>query len=386
MKTRFILSALAGLAMFTIFFACQKNTLTPTGVRMPVLPSQVYTYNELPEGIFFNPFGNITVDNHKATLGRVLFYDTQLSVNNRVSCGTCHHQQHGFADQAAFSEGFENNLTLRNTPSIVNPGLQTSYFWDMRESNLHQMVTQPIANHIEMGLEEPGYMAAKVEGLSYYKELFQNAFGDEGVTSEKIGDALSNFVGSIVSVASKFDEGVENNYQNFTELELAGKNLFQMELPCAGCHVGESAFGWGSFSQNIGLEEDYVDNGTPGTDWNTGQAMDGWFKVPSLRNVGLTAPYMHDGRFSKLEDVIDFYSTGIVPHSQLSFSLREGWNGNFIIEGEEDPSATGENGVVALRMNLSNYEKQALMAFLNTMSDESLATDPKFSDPFVTQD
>jgi len=357
--------------------------------RTPNLPDEVFKYDQIDaQGNAFVPNGNIIIDNELATLGRVLFYETQLSINNRVSCGSCHNQSMAFADRAAFSNGFENAKTLRNTPAIINPGSQSSYFWDMRESNLAAMVTQPISNHIEMGLDQPEYLVEKVKNLTYYKPLFEAAFGDAEVNITRIGDALSNFVGSMVSVSSKYDQGIQSNFANYTEQEALGKFLFTNTLPCSQCHGGDNFSGWGSFTQNIGLEMDYEDNGQPGTDWNTGRELDGWFKVPSLRNVALTAPYMHDGRFKTLEEVVDFYDHGIQAHDQLAFSLREGWGGGIFEVFDEAPDGTllppvtNPNGVAPLRMNLSQENKDALIAFLKTLSDEQLVADVKFSDPF----
>lgn len=376
------------LALSLIVQSCKKDSVG-MAARTPNLPDEVYKYDQIDaHGNAFVPNGNIAIDNEMATLGRVLFYETQLSINNRVSCGSCHDQSVAFADRAAFSNGFENVKTTRNTPAIINPGSQTSYFWDMRESNLAAMVTQPISNHIEMGLDQPEYLVEKVKKLSYYEPLFVAAFGDAEINISRIGDALSNFVGSMVSVSSKYDQGIQSDFANFTEQEALGKFLFTNSLPCGQCHGGENFSGWGTFTQNIGLEMDYADNGQPGIDWNTGREMDGWFKVPSLRNVALTAPYMHDGRFKTLEEVIDFYDHGIQPHDQLSFSLREGWGGGIFEVFVDTPNGTilppqsGEGGVTPLRMNLSQEHKDALIAFLKTLSDEELVADVKFSDPF----
>jgi len=324
------------------------------------------------------------VNNNLATLGRVLFYETQLSINNRVSCGSCHNQSKGFADKSSFSNGFENGKTTRNTPAIVNPCTQSAYFWDQRETRLSSMVTKPIENHIEMGLDQPEYIVSKVKALTYYEPLFKNAFGDSEVNMDRIGKALENFVGSMVSVTTKYDEGLALGFSNFTSEELLGKQLFTTELPCSGCHSGDNFSGWGSSVQNIGLDMDYADNGTPGTDWMTGSEMDGWFKVPSLRNVEFTPPYMHDGRFQTLEEVINFYDHGVQPHNQLSFALREGWNtGNGIFGGEGDiPVVNGQAIVQPLRLNLTPEKKQALIAFLKTLSDHTMLSDLKFSDPF----
>ncbi len=381
MKTSYRILAFT-LATTAFISSCNKESGI-TDPRTPRLPEEVYKYSEIPVGPNgFMPAGWLPVDDHKATLGRVLFYETQLSVNNRVSCGSCHHQNNAFADKVDFSNGFENKKTLRNTPAICNPGSQQSYFWDLRENNLSAMVTQPISNHIEMGLESPDYIVAKVSKIPYYKSLFEAAFGNDHVDINRIGDALAHFTRSMVSVKSKYDEGFTSDFSNFTDQELQGKKMFFEDLPCGSCHGGENFSGWGTFSQNIGLEMDYTDDGQPGQDWNTGRPLDGWFKVPSLRNVALTAPYMHDGRFNTLEEVVEFYNSGIQAHEQLSFSLQEGWNGfsNAPIDIFFPPNI----GVVTpLRMNLDANEKASLVAFLKTLTDEVVTTDVKYSDPFI---
>jgi len=380
MKKFITLISLSILFIF-VLNSCKRES-SEMQARVPKLSSEIYNYDEIALGANgFLPTGNITINNNMATLGRVLFYETQLSVNNRVSCGSCHHQSNAFADKTAFSMGFENVTTSRNTPAIMNPGTQTSYFWDMRESSLANMVVQPIANHIEMGLDQPDYIEAKVKNLPYYEPLFIAAFGDGNITVQRIGDALQNFVGAIVSTSSKYDVGASTNFSNYTALELEGKDLFSATLPCASCHGGENFSGWGSFTQNIGLEMDYEDNGQPGIDWISGHEQDGWFKVPSLRNVALTAPYMHDGRFKSLEEVVEFYDHGIQAHPQLSMSLQENWNGGIFGGGDFfNKPPTGDPK--PLRMNLTSHQKSAVIAFMKTLTDEQLVKDSKFSDPF----
>lgn len=386
MKTISVL-LLSALASLVLVVSCKKESATAVA-RVPQLPDEVFKYDEISMGSNgFNPVGSFQIDNNMSTLGRVLFYETQLSRNNRVSCGSCHLQSAAFADVAKFSNGFENAKTLRNTPAIINAGTQTSYFWDMRESNLSAMVTQPIGNHIEMGLDQPEYILAKLKKLPYYESLFTNAFGSAEITMDKVGAALSNFVASMASAQTKYD-AVALGQTSFTADEQRGRDLFFMDLPCGSCHGGENFSGWGSMTQNIGLEMDYEDNGEPGTDWMTGKDRDGWFKVPSLRNVALTGPYMHDGRFATLEEVIDFYNEGIQPHEQLSFMLREGWNGGGGIftpfEGDFIPGVgDSSTAIQPLRLQLDSDEKRALIAFLKTLSDDKISSDVKFSDPFV---
>lgn len=370
------MSGLVGL-----YESCTKPDNSVLEYRSPALPEVPYAYNQLPALATFDAFGGVPIDNDKATLGRVLFYDTQLSLNNRTSCGTCHMQNNAFADHFAFTPGFNGGQTGRNTPSIVNAGTQNKLFWDMRADSLRQMVLMPIGNHIEMGLSNQTYLVAKVDELPYYDELLIKAYGDNEVSVPRISECLASFVRSIVSCSSKFDEGTINNFSNFTEEELIGKELYFVTLPCATCH--------GNFYEepldrfNIGLDMEYSDGGIPGT-LDDGRQRNGWFKAPSLRNIEITTPYMHDGRFKTLEEVINFYNDGVKPHEQLSDMLRRTVDGGFFIIAPEYQALDENhiNSVQPLRMHMSASQKHALIAFLKTVTDNTYLTDPKFSNPF----
>jgi cytochrome c peroxidase len=201
----------------------------------------------------------------------------------------------------------------------------------------------------------------KASAEPYYQELFTAAFGDAEISSDRISRALSQFVRSIVSTDSKYDRGVPVNFTNFTMEENRGRQIYQGAGGCASCH-GSDNFVPGNAIFNNGLENPYIDKGLGGV---TGRAADeGLFKVPSLRNIELTAPYMHDGRFASLEQVVEFYNSQVVAHPNLSAQLRV------------PPTAAPR------RLNLSNSDKAALVAFLKTLTDRSITIDPKFSDPF----
>lgn len=379
------------------FAACKKNEDILPEKRVPVLPDEPYDYATPPNETFFVPFGDSTINNDIATLGRVLFYDVNLSRNHRVSCGTCHRQINGFADNRNFSFGLLDSLTGRNTQTIVNTGTQVGFFWDLRESTLDHMVLQPIANHIEMGIADTLVVEERVRKIDYYKPLFVKAFGSEEVTSNKIGRALAQFVKSIVSVSTKYDAGRmmqpnplsnQSNFEdfdNFTDAENHGKRLFFRKFACSQCHGGVNLDGSLSAPKNIGLDKDYPDNGMPGTD-EFGVVRDGFFKTPSLRNIALTGPFMHDGRFNTLEEVIEFYNSGIQPHPQLSQELRIREQGGLtpehlgpIIDFNLIPL---NQGTLPQRMFMTAEEKAALVAFMKTLTDYQVLTDPKFADPF----
>jgi len=326
------------------------------------------TYLSLPE----TPYGYSTAENdYIPTLGRVLFYDKQLSLNNSVSCATCHKQENAFADNVQFSKGFENKLTLRNSMPIQN--LTTGFFedsfsnlfWDGREHNLNTMVMRPIVNHVEMGISDIDGLASKLEEIPYYKDLFLNAYGTDDVTSQGISIALSAFIRSINSINTKLDRHNAGQVE-FTALESKGSKLFIETYDCNNCHRVETPKGYeqgGTFA-NIGLEEEYKDPGLGNVTNNP--ADDGKFKIPSLRNVILTAPYMHDGRFNTLDEVIEHYSGGIDDNPNLDGRLR---------------TASGE----PIAMEIPEEDKRAIVAFLSTLTDGDMISNPKFANPFKTK-
>jgi cytochrome c peroxidase len=402
-KSIFFLFLIVGVA--AVFEACMPEEMEPLA-RVPVLPAEPYDYAtapmELQDG--FSPFGDSTLNNEVATLGRVLFYDSRLSLNYRVSCGSCHRQQHAFGDNRATSLGFFNDLTGRNTQQIVNAGLQKGLFWDLRERVLDHMVLQPIANHLEMGLSDTLEMENRIRTAAYYEPLFTDAFGSSEVTTHKIGLALAQFVKSIISVSTKYDQGLKavadagqsvapqfDPFPNFTPLENAGKEAFFRTFFCSQCHGGPNFNGFNpDFIQeaNVGLDEVYSDPGVAGIHIepghpSNGQPNNGKFKIPSLRNIAVTGPYMHDGRFQTLEEVVEFYNSGIKAHPQLSQELRQ----QSIVGNHLGPAIPADQQIIdgrmiPIRMHMTGEEKAGIVAFLRTLTDYTMITDPKFSDPF----
>jgi cytochrome c peroxidase len=302
-----------------------------------------------------------------ATLGRVLFYDTRLSANNTIACASCHQQQHAFSDARRFSTGFEGKVVDRNAMSLVDLRyyVRGRFFWDERAASLEEQVLLPIQNRIEMGQDLPG-LVERLAKEADYPELFRKAFGTPQITQQRLAQALAQFVRSLVSSQSKYDEGMARasslraDFANFTAQENHGKTLFLRH--CAVCHLpaGQGAVFSPATLANTGLDanEKAADGGVGDVTLNRFQI--GQFKSPSLRNVEFTAPYMHDGRFATLEDVIDHYSKGVRLHPNL------------------DPRLRGPRR----RLDLDETEKAALVAFLKTLSDRKFITDPKFSDPF----
>jgi cytochrome c peroxidase len=319
-------------------------------------------------------FNTTQIKNEVATLGRVLFYDKKMSINNTVACGGCHLQSKAFSDVGDVSSGFKGTKTTRNSMSIANPALTSNLFWDSRSRSLSEMALKPVQNHIEMGMEDLTFLVGKLKKETYYPALFKKAFGTEVITEDKINTALMQFLSSMVTHNSKFDAGMKTKFANYNGLELAGKDLFMSErLSCTKCHTGanfslgddqsfDNPYGGGSNSfngtgpagtANIGLDMVYKDNGRG----------EGKFKIPSLRNIELTGPFMHDGRFKTLEQVIDHYDKGVQAHPSLDTNLKD-------------------NTGAPRRLNLTSIEKTALIAFMKTLTDNVYTTDAKYSDPF----
>ncbi len=310
------------------------------------------------------PEDNVLTD-AGATLGRVLFYDTRLSINNSISCGSCHFQEHAFSDPRPLSPGHEGVLVDRNAMSLVNLRfMRTGAFWDERGGTLEQQVLMPIESSVEMGHRLPDVVEI-LKSDKHYPSLFQAAFGDHQIDRDRIAKALAQFVRSMLSYQSKYDAGaaqahsMAEDFANFTSAENHGKSLFLTH--CAVCHRPARDTQMAHFdlfrSLNNGVDATATPQDTGRGDITFDLSETGLFKSSSLRNVEFTAPYMHDGRFATLEEVIEHYSTGVQRHPLVSSNV--------------------------FRMQLSDDEKQAVIAFLKTLSDEHFINDPKFSDPWV---
>lgn len=345
------------------------------------LPEVMHNYSDPDLPAHFNTaivqgFDNTPIDNviydELATLGRVLFYEKQLSANGMIACAGCHLQANGFSDPNQFSIGFQGVTTSRNSMGLANSKYyeRGHFFWDERANTLEDQVLEPIQSVVEMGLTLE-QAESNVIGQAYYPYLFEQAFGDSTVTSERMSQALSQFVRSMISYQSKYDTGVASNFINFSATENRGRDLFNSaRTNCATCHVNNRNNGNEAILQpdrtfNNGLDAALVNEDNGVGDLVNTQNQNGRFKVGSLRNIELTAPYMHDGRFATLLDVVEHYNSGVQDHPNLDNRLQR--NG--------DP----------IQMNLSDQQKQDLVAFMLTLTDDTFITDEKFSDPFISQ-
>ena len=363
-------------------------------VRVLELPETPYNYSKVDWPPHFasviDRFDNTPADNpitdHGATLGRVLFYDPSLSADGTVSCGSCHKQELGFTDDRRLSVGIDGQQVDRNSMSLVNARFyqRGRFFWDERARKLEQQVLMPIENPKEMG-HSLDALEVQLAKDPLYTPLFNKAFGDPEVNRERIAKALAQFIRSIVSYQAKYDVGaaqvrrIDRDFPNFTQEENLGKRVFLGRGNCASCHLGNAL----PFNPNLpddpvrrgprqiafftmsrpavnGIDAD-TEDADPGVGGANGGDLDrGAFKSPSLRNLAVTGPYMHDGRFATIDRVIEHYNWSVRPHPNLDGRVR------FMIDG----------------IALPETQKVALAAFLETLTDHAVLTDPKYSNPF----
>ncbi len=318
----------------------------------PILPSNDIK-EIIPEG-WPQPvyrFENNTLTQEGFELGRALFYEEMLSSNNTISCGSCHQLFSAFANaDHRFSHGVNDLLGNRNAPGLFNMNWNTSFMWDGGVNHIETQPLAPIANPIEMN-ENLNNVVVKLSASNKYKQLFKNAFGTEEITSQRILKAFAQFQGVLYSYNSKYDQ-YKRNEITFTNEELSGYNLFLQK--CNNCH-----------QEPLFTDHDFKNNGLPvdvsindfGREKITGNASDKFkFKTPTLRNISLTAPYMHDGRFNTLDQVINHYSGGISNTINLDPFLQSG-------------------------ISLTSTEKNNLKAFLLTLTDYKFVQDERFKDP-----
>ena len=393
----------AVFSVLIIAVSCSKNETTPVAPVVVVDPyaaikaafgtkidpTNLANYANQPRPAYIggkdNTGGN-NITNAKATLGRVLFYDKNLSIDNSISCGSCHKQQFAFSDNVVASTGVAGGITARHSMRLINSryAVETKFFWDERAATLEIQTTKPIQDHAEMGFSgtggRPGLtnLLAKLQAIGYYNELFKFVYGDINVTESRMQECLAQFVRSIQSFDSKYDAGravVANDGQpfpNFTAQENLGKQLFLMPpvfdpagnringgAGCNGCHNAPE-FDIAPNSGNNGI----VGKIPPGIGIDITVT-----RAPSLRDLtnGLGAengPLMHTGNLATIQNAVGHYNTiNIAP-------------GNTNLDPRLRPGGVGQ------KLNLNGTEQSALVAFLKTLSGTNVYTDVKWGNPF----
>ncbi|WP_299759846.1 cytochrome c peroxidase [uncultured Pontibacter sp.] len=358
------------LPLTLLFFACSQNAAEED--PKPVDPFNPTPYTlQLPKTFTNNypRFEDNPMTKDGVELGRHLFYEKRLSGNNTMSCGSCHQQEKAFTDGKALAVGIDGNQHRRNAMSLANLLWFFNYNWDGSALTLEEQARIPIESEVE--LHQPlAEGVKKLQNTALYPPMFRKAFGSDTITEANILKALAQFQRTLISADSRYDRYLAGE-QALTPDEQEGMKLFMTHPEpgialrggnCGDCHGGTLLSM--RTMQNNGLDETLTDLGYGAV---TGREVDnGKFKVPSLRNIALTAPYMHDGRFNTLEEVLDHYNEHIKYNSPHLSPL--------IIE------ATNEVGGKTLL--ITQEEKRKIIAFLHTLTDSTFIANPKFSDPF----
>ncbi len=331
----------------------QRYEPIPVNIAVPAVFSQLLPEPQIP---IDNPLTQQGV-----LLGRALFFERRLSADNSLSCAGCHRPNEGFSDQRRYSVGIDGVAGFRNSMPIVNIAWNTKnkFNWDGSANSLEEQVLEPVTNEIEMH-NTWANVVATLQNDANYLAKFEAAFGSPTISKELAAKALSQFIRTLVSGNSKFDRYLLGQ-TTLTPLEEEGLAVFLDENrgDCFHCHGSPSNPLWTDNDfHNNGLDENFIDLGLG--DITGDPAQFGLFKSPSLRNLAFTAPYMHDGRFQTLDQVIDHYSEGLVYSPTIDPLMK----------------TVAQGGV-----QLSLQDKEALKAFLLSLSDPSLANNPAYQNP-----
>ncbi len=331
----------------------QGYSPTPVNIAVPAVFSQLLPAPEIP--------ANNPLTQEGIALGRALFYEKNLSADNTLSCAGCHRPNQGFSDQRRYSIGIDGIAGFRNSMPIVNIAWNTNnkFNWDGSANSLEEQVLEPVINEIEMHNTWPN-VEQTLQTDPRYVTAFSNAFGTSTISQELVAKALAQFIRTLVSGNAKFDNYLLGQ-ATLTPLEEQGLAVFLDENrgDCFHCHGSPSNPLWTDNDfHNNGLDENFTDLGLG--DITGDPAQFGLFKSPSLRNLAYTAPYMHDGRFQTLEQVIDHYSEGLVFSPTIDPLMK----------------TVAQGGV-----QLTPQDKAALKAFLLSLSDHSLANNPAYQNP-----
>jgi cytochrome c peroxidase len=328
--------------------------------------SYILDYKAFPPP-YINPDNTLTVQGVK--LGRMLFYEKRLSKDGSQSCASCHRQEHAFTDTAQFSIGVEGLKGKRQAMAIFNMAWHTNdFFWDGRAHLLRDQALLPIQDPLEMN-EALQNVIIKLGADQTYRNQFIRAFGNDEITAERISLAMEQFMNTLLSVNSKYDRSLDGDAA-LSPSEERGRQLYFAEFnpgfpsqsgaDCAHCHGGRNFFANRYVNNGLDSDGQITDAGREDVTQNVNDKAK--FKVVSLRNIEVTPPYMHDGRFKTLEEVVEHYNNGIHASSTLDPAL-------------EYTRASGG-------LNLTPQDKADLVAFLKTLTDDNLLTNPDYSSPF----
>ena len=340
------------IVIFTllVFWSCSNNNTivyVPKSLSLDI-PSN---FPDVVYDISTNPITEAGFE-----LGKKLFYDGKLSANNAIPCAFCHEQAFAFTHHGHnLSHGVNGGIGFRNSQPIQNMAFQRDFMWDGAASHLDMQPIIPITSELEMG-ESLKNVIEKLKADSYYKKQFALAFEDGEISTSNMFKALSQFMVMMVSSNSKYDKYVRNEGVSLSTTEQDGLNTFKNK--CASCHATDLFTDQSYRNNGLSINPRLNDKGRFMVLESLGDLYK--FKVPSLRNIEFTFPYMHDGRFDTLDAVLEFYDSGMVDNGNVDPSLKR---------------ADGSFGIA-----LSSYEKESIIAFLKTLTDNEFINDKRFSE------
>lgn len=353
---------LSFLVFSIILIACKKETVIQGGVVYDDTPYELqFTNNTLPP-VTLPDDNPLTIQ--KVKLGKMLFFEKALSLDNSINCASCHRQSFGFSDPNQLSQGVGGTLGKRQSMAIFNLAWHSNeFFWDGRAHLLRDQSLMPIEDHLEMK-ETLSNVIQKLNGMSKYRNQFLRAFGTSEINSERISLALENFMLTIISEDSKYDrylagtEMLNASEERGRVLFFAEYNPFFPELSgadCAHCHAGNNFENDLYMNNGLDTDAEFLDFGRENATNNPNDRAK--FKIPTLRNIQVTGPYMHDGRFTTLEEVIEHYNSGV----QNSTTV--------------DPALLG---TTSTGLMLDAQDKIDLVNFLKTLTDYTFLNNPEY--------
>ena len=273
----------------------------------------------LPADSVYIPAGNPMSD-EKVALGKLLYFDPRLSKDDTISCASCHNPFHGFADPERTSAGVGGQLGVRNSPTVLNRLFSKEQFWDGRAADLEEQAHGPLVNAVEMSMPSHDEVVARVRAVKGYAPLFTKAFGDGTVTMPRIAQAIAAYERTVVTAGSAYDRYLAGDKGALSESQVRGMGVFLGRGRCITCHVGFNLTDESYHNLGVGMARAKPDLGR----YEVTKRDDdrGAFKTPTLRNVALTAPYMHDGSVSTLEAVVELYDRGGEANPWLSKEMQ----------------------------------------------------------------
>jgi len=316
------------LVLAVLFFSCHGDADSDYELTVPS------TFDSLPPIPEYN-----VLNKDKIELGRLLFHDKRLSADGSISCGSCHLKDYAYSDTVPVSPGVHGKLDKRNAYGLLNVAYQKALFMEGGVPNLELQAIAPFFNKNEMGFN-PSDAALRIREDSLYKSLSESAFGADSITSKTIAYSLAAFQRTLISSGSRYDLYVGGDSTALNAIEKEGMNLFfNSRTQCSSCHSGFLFTDQKYY--NIGLDSVVTDEGRAAISLKAEDL--GKFKTPSLRNTAITPPYMHDGRYASLDDVLEFYNTGGLDHENKDHRIKP--------------------------LNLTQKEKESLLAFLKSLDD-----------------